>query len=63
MVRSLDGDNSPIADPGGQLSSFNQTRNNAGAESDLHVESQLQSNVSSDKKGKKLYLCEKNGLN
>ena len=54
MVRA--GENDLIADPNGELRSSNQTQNNEEAESDLHVQSQLQSIVSSDKKGKKSNL-------
>ena len=61
MVR--DGENCMIADPDGQLRSSNQTQNNEEAESDLHVESGLQSTMSSDKKGKKSNLSGENYLN
>ena len=51
MVR--DGENGLIAEPNGELRSSNQTQNNEKAESDLQIESGLQSTMSSDKKGNK----------
>ena len=56
MVRSRDGINCPISDPDGQIPSSNQTQDNEETESRLQVQSQLQSNVTHDKKGNKFNL-------